>query len=76
MLSGNFNRGGVYRTPFLHDLFRHNELVLKEKRLLFVEQPVRKIGENLQSARDEIRISRTAVLALLLIDIYVFRYNE
>ena len=47
--------GGVYRTPFLHSLFRHNELILKEKRLLYVEQPIRKIGENLQSARDEIR---------------------
>jgi site-specific DNA recombinase len=46
---------GVYRTPFLHSLFRHNELILKDKRLLFVEQPVIKIGENLRCARDEIR---------------------
>ena len=47
--------GGVYRTPYLHSLFRHNELILRDKRLLFVEQPVRKLGEKLRCARDEIR---------------------
>jgi hypothetical protein len=36
--------GRVYRTPYLHNLFRHNELILRDKRLLFVEQPVRKIN--------------------------------
>ena len=46
---------GVYRTPFLHSLFRHNELVMRQKRLLFVEQPIKKIGDFLTSARDEIR---------------------
>jgi site-specific DNA recombinase len=46
---------GDYRTPFLHTLFRHNELVMRQKRLLFVEQPIRKIGDFLPSAREEIR---------------------
>jgi hypothetical protein len=50
---------GVYRTPYLHSLFRHNELILRDKRLLFVEQPVRKIGEKLRCARDGILISLT-----------------
>ena len=36
---------GVYRTPFLYTPFRHNELILKEKRLLIIEQPVRKIDD-------------------------------
>jgi site-specific DNA recombinase len=45
-------RDGVYRTAFLHSLFRHNELIMREKRLLFVEQPVRKIEDFLKSARD------------------------
>ena len=48
-------RDGVYRTPSLHQLFRHNELILKEKRLLFIEQPVRKITDFLISAEEEIR---------------------
>jgi site-specific DNA recombinase len=46
---------GVYRTPFLHALFRHNELAMRQKRLLFVEQPIRKIGDFLPSAQNRIR---------------------
>jgi len=49
-------RDGAYRTPFLHTLFRYNELILNEKRLLFVEQPIKKIGDFLPSARDEIAL--------------------
>jgi len=30
---------GAFRTPWLHPLFLHNALIMKEKRLLFVEQP-------------------------------------
>jgi len=33
-----------YRTPFLHYAFKHKEMILKEKRLLLIEQPVIKLG--------------------------------
>jgi len=35
-----------YRTPFVNPIFSYNELTLKEKGLLIIEKPVRKIGEN------------------------------
>lgn len=35
--------GGVYTTPWLHPLFIHNALILKEKGLLIVEQPSDKL---------------------------------
>lgn len=35
-----------FRTPFLHPMFRHNELILKEKGLLTIEQPSTKSGKN------------------------------
>ncbi|MCR8560468.1 recombinase family protein [Mucilaginibacter sp. BJC16-A38] len=30
---------GVFRTPWIHSLFEHNLLIMKQKRLLFLEQP-------------------------------------
>ena len=44
ILRSVFNSGlhyadGLYRTPFLHPLLSHNTLILKQKRLLIVEQP-------------------------------------
>lgn len=36
---------GAYRTNKLHDLFFHNAVVLKEKGLLIINSPVRKMGE-------------------------------
>jgi hypothetical protein len=35
-----------YRTPYLHPLFSHNELILKEKRLLVIEQPLIKLRQS------------------------------
>lgn len=35
---------GVYRTPFLHPLFAHNELILKEKGLLLLQPNLKKGG--------------------------------
>lgn len=37
---------GVYRTPYLLPLFSHNALILKEKRLLIIEQPLEKSVES------------------------------
>lgn len=44
LLNGVFDRGlvyekGAYRTPRLHPALSHNELIMNEKGLLFVEQP-------------------------------------
>lgn len=36
---------GIIRTPYLHPLFRHNELVLKAKGLLEIQQPSFDLGE-------------------------------
>jgi len=36
---------GIYRTAFLHSIFEHKALIFKEKGLLFVEQPLSKMGE-------------------------------
>jgi site-specific DNA recombinase len=36
--------GEVYRTPYIHPMFAHNILTLKEKRLLIVEQPSENLG--------------------------------
>lgn len=38
---------GIFRTPFLLDLWEDKELILKEKGLLKVEQPIREISKNL-----------------------------
>lgn len=54
---------GSYRTPFINNLFSHNLVSLNEKGLLLIEQPIRKIGESLHCARDEIR-THTPVKAL------------
>ncbi|HEY9562079.1 MAG TPA: hypothetical protein VIR29_14960 [Anseongella sp.] len=44
LLNGVFDRGlvysdGAYRTPWLHPALSHNQLKMKEKGLLYVEQP-------------------------------------
>ena len=36
---------GFYRTAYLAPIFSHKALILKEKGLLFVEQPLSKMGE-------------------------------
>jgi hypothetical protein len=38
--------GDAFRTPFLHPALAHNELIIKEKWLLFVEQPSQNFGES------------------------------
>ena len=38
--------GDAFRTPFLHPALAHNELIIKEKGLLFVEQPSQNFGES------------------------------
>jgi site-specific DNA recombinase len=38
-----------FRTPFLHPMFSHNELILKEKGLLIVEQPSAILAEKTPS---------------------------
>ncbi len=43
---------GIYRTPFLHPLLSHNTLILKEKRLLIVEQSLEFHAEKEVSTRD------------------------
>jgi hypothetical protein len=35
----------AFRTPFLHPALAHNELIIKEKGLLFAEQPYQNLGE-------------------------------
>jgi len=41
-----FKGGLTFRTPFLHPALAHNELIIKEKGLLFVEQPDQNFGES------------------------------
>lgn len=36
--------GNTYRTPYLHNLFSHNELILKEKGLLKIDSPIINLG--------------------------------
>lgn len=36
---------GIYRTPFIHPLFAHKALILKEKRLLEIEQSLENYGK-------------------------------
>ncbi|HVZ95892.1 MAG TPA: recombinase family protein [Chitinophagaceae bacterium] len=43
---------GIYRTPYILPLFSHNILILKQKRLLLIEQPSQLPEEKLQSTRD------------------------
>lgn len=44
---------GIYRTPYLIDFLRHNELTLKEKGLLEIVAPIRKLGVIPESTREE-----------------------
>jgi site-specific DNA recombinase len=37
--------GDTFRTPFLHPALAHNELIIKEKGLLFAEQPYQNLGK-------------------------------
>ena len=39
-------KDGAFGTAYLSPLFAHNELILKEKGLLFVEQPEGKIVDS------------------------------
>jgi hypothetical protein len=39
----NYYKEGVYRTPYLMSTFSHNTLILKEKKLLIIDEK----GENL-----------------------------
>ncbi len=43
---------GIYRTPYILPLFSHNNLILKQKRLLIVEQPQQKTEEMTTCTRD------------------------
>jgi len=36
---------GVYRTPFINELYQHKALILKEKGLLLIEQPLVDFGK-------------------------------
>lgn len=36
---------GIYRTPYLFELYSHKALILKEKGLLVIEQPLVDLGE-------------------------------
>jgi hypothetical protein len=49
------HQDGTFRTLKLNELFKHNELILKEKGLLIVEQPIEKKSDFLISAQEEIR---------------------
>jgi hypothetical protein len=37
---------GMFRTPFINEIFYDNYLILNEKGLLFVEQPSVFLGQN------------------------------
>lgn len=43
--------GTSYRTPYLHEMFSHNEQILKEKGLLFVQRPSVILEDNSRSYR-------------------------
>lgn len=53
---------GIYRTPYLHPIFTHNLKRLKEKGLLEIVAPVKKIGETPNRTRDGNRIEPDADL--------------
>jgi site-specific DNA recombinase len=51
-----YHDGKTYRTPFLHDLFASNELILNKKGLLIKDNPLLNLSESLNR-----RVSETAV---------------
>lgn len=53
--------GKTYRTRTLHPMFANNELILKEKGLLVVEQPSDNLEKNSVSSPYEIRTRITTV---------------
>ncbi len=53
--------GGIIRTPYLHPFFRHNELKLKEKGLLEIQQPSFNLGVTPVSSPYGIRTRITTV---------------
>ena len=53
--------GTTFRTPYLHPMFSHNVLMLKEKGLLVVEQPTSNSAENPARSPYEIRTRITTV---------------
>lgn len=55
---------GMFRTPFLHPIFSHNELVLKEKGLLLVGKPLKGLGD--KSRKGALRdLDRTPLAGLM-----------
>jgi site-specific DNA recombinase len=46
-----FYKEGIFRTPYLHFLFKHNELTLKEKGLLLIQQPSVRASSTLVRSR-------------------------
>jgi hypothetical protein len=43
-MNGKGAKDGMYRTPFLHSAFSHNKVALKEKGLLLLSKPLKKVG--------------------------------
>lgn len=52
--NGLHYQDGIFRTPYLHPAFSHNELALKEKGLLLVGKPLKLVGDQSRkgSSRD------------------------
>jgi hypothetical protein len=55
-----------YRTDFINPLFHTNLLIMKQKRLLEIEQPLIKISENSTSGADKTIIEHLHELYLIL----------
>lgn len=57
---------GMYRTPYIMPIFAHNALILKEKRLLEIEQPFEKSTKVLECAPNQTPIEHLTPLSNLL----------
>lgn len=57
---------GMYRTPYIMPVFAHNALVLKEKRLLEIEQPFSKSAKVLECAPNQTPLEHILPLSNLL----------
>lgn len=57
---------GMYRTPYIMPIFAHNALILKEKRLLEIEQPFEKSTKVLECAPNQTPIEHLIPLSNLL----------
>src|SRR5690606_3901591 len=51
-----FYTDGIYRTPYILPIFADKALILKEKRLLEIQQPLENSGENPVSAPNTLSI--------------------